>query len=264
MKDAMRRSRQQVRIWMLCMAVPGCGAALEDPGVAEEAQARQTAAALARVVDSGVGVGEGLVALAKAGQKLPYLDLATQELVELEIVGLDAHQASFIGSRLTETSFDVAFLPLGRFDGASMEDVSFRRADLGGALLIDTKLQATSFRWCNLDYARFDDAQGSDVSFVGGSARHAYCFRMDFAQASFIGCDLEAADFRGSVLLNSRFLFCNLKQTSFAGAHLQGADLSSSTGMVAAPEDAACWSADTRWPEGVQPRAPMKGCESHP
>jgi uncharacterized protein YjbI with pentapeptide repeats len=113
--------------------------------------------------------------------RLERCDLTHTELVASFAVG-----ASFRGSVLDRTTFELAWLESADFSEARCRETIFRRAHMR-----DAKLGGLDLRGC------------------------------DFAEADLRGADLKAADLRGA-----RFAGADLRRAALSGARLQGADLS--------------------------------------
>lgn len=108
------------------------------------------------------------------------------DLTQTELTAIFAVGASFRGSVLDRTTFELAWLDGADFADAQCTETVFRRAHLSGA-----KLGGVDLRGC------------------------------DFAEADLRSADLKSADLQGA-----RFAGADLRGAALAGARLQGADLS--------------------------------------
>ena len=108
------------------------------------------------------------------------------DFTQTELSAIFAVGASFRGSVLDRTTFDLAWLDSADFADAQCRETIFRRAHMR-----DTKLGGVDLREC------------------------------DFSEADLRGADLKAADLRGAILAGA-----DLRRAALSGAQLQGADLS--------------------------------------
>jgi len=103
--------------------------------------------------------------------------------------------------------------------GADLSSLALYKADLEGADLSGANLSGTSLLGADLHGARLDEA----------NLHRATLYAADLSGASLEGADLRSTDLRGAVLEGAR-----LHGALFAGAR---------------------YGADTRWPEGFNPRS---------
>lgn len=140
--------------------------------------------------------------------------------------GADFSQAQWTEVVLDDTALDGATL-----DGAMLWTVRGRGTRLTGANLRGVRMGGgTSLHRANLADADLSDASLQDTALVAGQLQRAACDR-----ALFLRCDLTTvdayraiarrADFRSSVLKDTRWKAANLMEAGFCGATLDGVDM---------------------------------------
>ena len=151
------------------------------------------------------------------------------------------------------------FEKLADFDNQNeYECCTFINCDFSNGNLTATKFIETEFVDCNLGNAKFDESSILEVKFKNCkmigiqfdrsnpllfSAVFENCqlndstfYEMKLRQSEFANSNLEGADFTAADLKDSKMTGCNMLNTSFERANLEGVDLRLSERLLIDPE----------------------------
>jgi uncharacterized protein YjbI with pentapeptide repeats len=143
------------------------------------------------------------------------------------------------------------FMTEESFDGRNLEGTDFHWVRMNEATFKDGLMSGATFNQCDLSTSDLRGAQlGDSTSFHQVLMNNANLEGLDL-----MGADFEKVNLRGANLRNTKN-FGTVSKTTFDGADLRGADLSSiPTPLVEVTFKEAIYDENTRFPEGVDPAA---------
>jgi uncharacterized protein YjbI with pentapeptide repeats len=142
----------------------------------------------------------------------------------IDLSGLDLHGANLDGAWLNFASLNSANLANTLLAGAHLEKTDLRHASFSGADLTNALLDDT-----NAEHANFDDATLKGVSLAPYASLANASFKdAVLDEAEVIGTDFSKANFRNASLRKVSFEETTLDGAVFTGAHLEGANFSTS------------------------------------
>jgi uncharacterized protein YjbI with pentapeptide repeats len=175
----------------------------------------------------------------------------------LMLAGANLESANLFSANLTMTDLRDANLSF-----ANLEKTKLVRASLAGA-----SARNATFARAEAHRASFVRFSAKDVSFEGAELQRTDFSRADLVRVNFEKSELGRATFGGARLEDVRFSLANLSRADFSGAsfagfsafdrsilfltRIEGADLSTATGLRQTQIDTACGDAATKLPPGL-------------
>lgn len=187
----------------------------------------------------------------------PGIDWQNCDKKLLMLGGSDLTNAKLGSTDFTATNLQNTSLP-----GADLEKAKLARASLAGAA-------ATGTRFTRIEGYRtdFKGIVADKASFEGAELQRSNFTEAKLADTNFTKADLGRSQFHGAELGGSRFSLANIARADFRGAsfskpvdfdraflfltRIEGADLSTSTGLVQWQIDMACGDDKTALPAGL-------------
>jgi uncharacterized protein YjbI with pentapeptide repeats/AAA+ superfamily predicted ATPase len=129
-----------------------------------------------------------------------------------------------------EGAFDLTGVTLADvvLDGARLDDLILRRADLSGASLIGSSLNRAVLDHATLEHAVIDRARFRRATLRNADLRSVSAREADFQLADLVRADLSDGVFRGALFNHAVLYDATLAAATFEGADLDHANLASS------------------------------------
>lgn len=153
--------------------------------------------------------------------KLAHADFSAATLSSANIVTTPAPGACFDDARMDQVRF---------IDEPTLNDCTFRRANLTGANLREADLAGADFSRARLEGADFSDSdlsganlqsvRATGAQFRKAELERARLDRADLREASLMNARIRQARFNGANLYSVSFLNATLGDTGFSGANL--------------------------------------------
>lgn len=162
-----------------------------------------------------------------------------QNLMGLDLSGLDLRKVVFVRANLTDTN-----LAHAQLDGADLSGAQMQRANLNHASLVDATgqeadafqadfsgadLSRASFAGANLRKTKFEGAKLDDADLTKASLAQADLSRASFAGAEMAEANLSETNFRGAKGKRANFVRATLTRADMREAELDAADFSGAT-----------------------------------
>lgn len=162
-------------------------------------------------------------------------DFSERILFDLDLTGMRAPGASFVGMDLSSVTFDAANLAGADFTGANMSDSTFITANLTDAIMVDAIARRSDFTSAKLVRSALNGAHFTDSDFTEADLDDSVCIGADFrlttlldatfrsvkcGSALFIGSSVIATDFRNAILDGANFNDATIQGADFGGVNL--------------------------------------------
>ena len=162
--------------------------------------------------------------IARAIQAGRSINLAGQDLIYLDLTGLDLGNANLNRANLTGVIANGVNFAEAQLVGADLTDARLRAAQFSGANLNQATLQNTGLRGGKLQGANLSETIISGADFGYSNLRRADLTQSNSSKkVSFNNADLNRADLSHAVLKDASFPSANLTSTQFVGAIFQNA-----------------------------------------
>ncbi len=160
-------------------------------------------------------------------------------VMEGDFRGASMRSAKCNESNFRYSDFRVADVRWTLFDRSLLEHCNFSQAKLFHDHVTDSRLDSSDFqganmfgmtghraslRYCNFTNALMKDVEFTHADFSHSTAIHTRFIRGVLGSSRFDGCNLTDSDFTGAGLEGATFHNALLKNVNFGGAHLQEAD----------------------------------------
>ena len=199
-----------------------------DPMPAAEAVALR--AEMARAVPAGIRMFAGI--------DFTGADLSGLDLREANFEGAWLEAVDFRNANLSGANFSGAVLAHARFDGAIAIGTSFCKANLGKAMLAGAVFDDADFSGAMLMGCAFANTQMRRAVFTGANLLEATWGNADWQGAKLAGQVFHKRDLRGMRLPEADLSATTFMECNLSGVDLHGATLESAT-FVASNLDAA-------------------------
>lgn len=166
------------------------------------------------------------------------------------------------GANLYDADLSFTDLSNSRLKGADLEKATLIRASLANSNADGAKFdRIESYR------AEMSNLSAVDASFISAEMQRVNLGGANLAGADFTKAELSRVNFEKSILMGAKFSLANLSRASLVGARLdggvnldeaflfrtriEGADLSTATGLKQEQINLACGDAKTKLPPGL-------------
>lgn len=160
----------------------------------------------------------------------------------------DFSSTDLSGANLTTANFEKAKLIRTLFAGVDARGAKFARVEAYRSGFMKANLEQASFVSAELERADFSNAQLTGANFEKAELGRATFQHAVLTGARFAFADLARADFRnitftGPLVFDHAFMFLT---------HIEGIDLSASTGLTQDQIDFTCGDSSTKLPGGLK------------